>query len=399
MKQNIFHHEGGFRKRDLGLALKLCLCVSVVDWTCSVSKVLAAEPLMDTDVLLVSCAIVQGSLQNGGFNAAIQAEEKALKIVQDQNGPLHPTLVPLLNDLGTLERCMAQYPQAEQNYKWGLAIREKVLGPDDPGVAESLDYLAGLDLDLGWYAEAELDYQRALTIQERSFGKNSPEVASTLEPAGNLSLLMGQAAKARTTIERCTRIREKTWGPDDPKWIGTLELSARISEAQGDLASAENSLKRALVLRQKVSTLDSLEMADSLESLARFYHRQGRPEARTLYEGSAKIRDRLLGTDSYAIQTNLHSAALTDIALGRLKEAEALLDRVLKFRKGLYGPGHPKVAFGLEDLGDLYKMKGQDAKAVAYWKEAKGILGNLLDPDHPEILRIDKKLESLSKKQ
>src|SRR5438034_106546 len=128
---------------------------------------------MDTDILLVSRETANGAVQNGEFSQAALLEEKALKITQDQYGLIHPSLVPILNDLGTLQRIQAKYKEAEQNFKWALAIQEKEWGPDHPEVAQSLRHLAALDVDLGRYPEAQMLYQRGLKIQEKSLGKDS----------------------------------------------------------------------------------------------------------------------------------------------------------------------------------------------------------------------------------
>ena len=63
-----------------------------------------AEPLMDADILLMSRASASLLVQSGNFEKGAAAEEKALKITQDQYGPLHPSLAPILNDLATFQR-------------------------------------------------------------------------------------------------------------------------------------------------------------------------------------------------------------------------------------------------------------------------------------------------------
>ncbi len=91
------------------------------------------------------------------------------------------------------------------------------------------------------------------------------------------------------------------------------------------------------------------------------------------------------------MQPKLDKAALTDLALGRLKGSKLLFERVLKFRKELYGADHPQVALCLENMASLDLAEGQKGKALENLKQAKGILEKVLDEDHPSILRIQKR--------
>ncbi len=99
---------------------------------------------------------------------ALQEEEKALKIAEDRYGPVHPLLVPIFNDLASLHRYLAEYGKAEEETKWGLALREKNMGLGDLSVADSQDQLAALYNDLGRYPEAEILEKKALLIRQEN---------------------------------------------------------------------------------------------------------------------------------------------------------------------------------------------------------------------------------------
>src|SRR5580658_3639224 len=104
----------------------------------------AAEPLMDTGIFGVSRSVAVNQVKEGRFREALIAEEKALKIARDRYGPLHPLLVPILNDMASLHRYLGEYGKAEEELKWGLALRENTQGPGDLSVADSQEQLAAL---------------------------------------------------------------------------------------------------------------------------------------------------------------------------------------------------------------------------------------------------------------
>jgi hypothetical protein len=47
-------------------------------------------------------------------------------------------------------------------------------------------------------------------------------------------------------------------------------------------------------------------------------------------------------------------------------------------------------------LAAVDEANHQQAKALACLREAKGILEKIFDPDHPEILKVEKRLKQLS---
>ena len=83
---------------------------------------------MDTNLLLTTRSSVIGLLRDGLLERAVQMEQKALDLAEDQYGLLHPALVPIFDDLGTLYSYRAEYPESQAQYRWGLAIRERILG-------------------------------------------------------------------------------------------------------------------------------------------------------------------------------------------------------------------------------------------------------------------------------
>src|SRR5579872_1332120 len=140
-----------------------------------------AERMMDSvDTFSVARNAAYMRIKDGDFAGALSAEEKALRSAEDRFGKLHPSIVPVLNDVAVIHRYLGHYAQAETDFKWGLAIREKTLGPDDPLVAESLSHLAALYDDWGRWQEGEFFAQRALTIREEQPVKSPRDISQAL---------------------------------------------------------------------------------------------------------------------------------------------------------------------------------------------------------------------------
>lgn len=376
-------------------SLLAAIIVSLFSLTLGTAR--TAEPMLDTDLLSITRTAAAAGVQDGLFSKEAETEERALKITQDKYGPVHPALVPVLNDLATLQRHCAQYQQALANYKWGLAILEKVLGPDDPKVAESLDDLAGVETDMGHYSDAELDYIHATSIQEK-ISKNDPlSVVPSLLGRSQLYLMEDRDSDALPILNRLVDLQVKVLGDTDLRLVSSLELRAK-AETRTKPNDAESDLKWALSIRQKKLPTESPDITRSSVLLAAFCRIRGKTdEANRLYQQAAMDLSKFLSENDYRSVRTLHLAAQVDFALGQYKESFALLNRVLKIRTATYGPDHPLVALCLEDLASVQEREHQNSNAVANLKKAMVILKKTFDPTHPEVINIEKRLKDLSK--
>jgi len=104
----------------------------------------------------------------GNYEQAESLYRQALEIDKTTIGPLHPSYIVDLNNLGYLYSKLGDFAKAEPLYRQALQIRLKVLGPNHPDTATSLNNLAWLYRAMGNYAKAEPMYRRAL-LSSRGF--------------------------------------------------------------------------------------------------------------------------------------------------------------------------------------------------------------------------------------
>ena len=60
-------------------------------------------------------------------------------------------------------------------------------------------------------------------------------------------------------------------------------------------------------------------------------------------------------------------------------------EQSLKISEKFYGCKSPSVASVLMNLGNVWKMKGNKAKAISHYQEALAIKEEFLGPDHLEV--------------
>ena len=79
---------------------------------------------------------------------------------------------------------------------------------------------------------------------------------------------------------------------------------------------------------------------------------------------------------------------------GKIMEAVATAQEVVKVAEKTFGKNHAYYSASLENLALLYVAEGQNHKAAMLYEESYGIRENLLGKNHP---RLKKVLENLEK--
>jgi tetratricopeptide (TPR) repeat protein len=139
---------------------------------------------------------------------AIYAYESAIRLREQADGRLHPSLLADLEKLGALSNMQRAYDKAEAAFWRALRIRERVCGLEDPELLAVLDGLAYAQFGLKKYEESEAAYKRILGIWNGSAGPLHPMVAVTLDKmtvfyrAQNRELEAASAAKTALSIRR-----------------------------------------------------------------------------------------------------------------------------------------------------------------------------------------------------
>jgi tetratricopeptide (TPR) repeat protein len=359
----------------------------------------AAEPLMDTGIFGVSRSVAVNQVKEGRFREALIAEEKALKIARDRYGPLHPLLVPILNDMASLHRYLGEYGKAEEELKWGLALRENTQGPGDLSVADSQEQLPALYNDLGRFQEAEILAKKALSIREGNSASDPLALTCTLGLLGRIEINLHQNGQAQSFLEKALVAQGKNPHASAGFSIQLLTGLAESYRRDGLFPKAESSLQQSLALAQKSFPPDDTQVADAMENLADFYHSQNQEDkAKPLYESALKIDKPFVGTYAqYPALPFMKRLAKAYQGAGDLAPAETLWQSVLKTEKEVFGPNHPQVALDLMGLAGVEMALGKNSLAQADLEQSVGILDSLFTEGHPLLVQANSLLEKVSK--
>ena len=147
-------------------------------------------------------------LAQGRYKEVPPFAEKALRLVEEDFGPDHPTTADLLYAMALEYHQYGRYGEAEPLYERVLAISEKASARDYryPDVTETLLWLARVYHAQGKYTEAEPLYKRSLAIREKA---GHPDVAANLDDLALLYYAQGRFAEAAKMKARAIAIRAK----------------------------------------------------------------------------------------------------------------------------------------------------------------------------------------------
>jgi tetratricopeptide (TPR) repeat protein len=99
-----------------------------------------------------------------------------------------------------------------------------------------------------------------------------------------------------------------------------------------------------------------------------------------------ELREQAFGPDHPDVATALHILAARYHLVHRYAQADALYNRALTIRTESLGPGHASTVEVLEDLGDLWRDRGDATRA---WHAYELALSGTADPDRRKLKRVD----------
>lgn len=390
---------------------------------------LFAEQRLDSeDQLSVDRFTARERVKSGYIMDALKAEQDALQVQEYRDGPIHPSLALILDDLSTLDRYLARYAEAESRLKWALAIQEKAFGPNNNLVAQSQYQLASLYLDWGHWGEADFYENRVLLTLEynqshasilNTWLPNFIRFVKTLAPkqaprqqaqnqAENSSLplwqaysLMGQIQmglqsnkESLSYLQKSLEAEQKDPGRTPAGHINLLELMAENYLLLQQPSDAQSCLEEVLNTAKTSFKANSIEVADAMERLGVFYRSQKlEDKAKPLLSFARNIYRGCVGTYfGYSSIPYVQKLAKADESLGQFNEALDLLQKNIQSAREAFGANHPRVAVGLMDLANAEKALGQDAIAQKNFKQALKIAQSFYGEDFPLVLKIQKQI-------
>jgi CHAT domain-containing protein/Tfp pilus assembly protein PilF len=129
-----------------------------------------------------------------------------------------------------------------------------------------------------------------------------------------------------------------------------------------------------------------LEKAKALnQQVVKLYKQGGYAKAIPIAKNVQAILEKAFGPDHPHVATGLNNLALLYVSLGDYGQAEPLYKRALAIKEKSLGPHDPRVATSLNNLAELYRRLGDYAKAEPLYKRALAIREKALGSNNPDV--------------
>jgi tetratricopeptide (TPR) repeat protein len=225
--------------------------------------------------------------------------------------------------------------------------------------------------------------------QQQRENNRTPQSAEALHAQALRLMSRGKYALAAGLFRRAISVAEGC-ADSSPLYLAALWNDFGVlSKYAGQFEHSEKQYRRAGSLISRRDPRSAEFRATLFHNLAGLEHARGR-YARALYcaRRGLRLRKTLRATDPSAITADEAALAAILVDLGRLREAKALLRRVLRAYRSRFGGHHCETASALANLGALYARACRFQAAEPALRRSLHALENVLGRNHPRLANV-----------
>lgn len=271
----------------------------------------------------------------------------------------------LLHANGYLHFVLGNYKKAESLYKIALKIRENILDENDISLAISINSIASIDEKKGKYDKALEKYLKSLSIREKFFGYCHENVAIAYNNVGRMYSKLNMNDQASYYLNESLKIRKEIFGENHESTaraynvLGSFfqDIVLKIGykeESSETLNRAFELLMKSLNIRLKILSTNHPDIAISYNNIGVYY---------------SLIEDWNKAIDNF------------NLALDICQQAE----------------GDKSLDIGLLyfSIGTVCAKQENFEDAISFKEKALKIWSNILEKNHPYIIKVKSELSIL----
>lgn len=218
--------------------------------------------------------LARAQWQQENYDETIRLAKRALDIQESIVGSNHPSLLRVLDLLGTVSYYV-------DDWEGSAAYYERVVALPDITESNRLVVMGNYTITLealDRYEEAERTYLESIRLRESHYGADHPRVANSLANYGSLLIGLDRHAEAGPHVERALRINLDSRGRDSASVAYTTNLLAIVAREAGDLELALSHDEESVDIWHNVTGPGHSRYASALISLATTHEMLGNLE-------------------------------------------------------------------------------------------------------------------------
>jgi tetratricopeptide (TPR) repeat protein len=260
------------------------------------------------------------------------------------------------------------------------AYRRAVTIAEQPGAPErmlpaSLNELAAVFTELAQFRDAETQYRRALALLEKMDGKESASYNILLSNLATLYLVRGEPRRAEPMLRAALEKEARVLPPDDPHLACTRSALAELLLEHGKATEARRLLELAVDGYERHPGKHRVEMAIMLNNLGNALRLEKREsDALPTLERSVAIMEEEVGPDHPLMVRGRCNLAMGYVAVGRIEDADLAFRRALEIARMRLSAEHPAHTAVMLRYAEFLRKTGHKKEAKATEAEAKELL-------------------------
>ncbi len=237
----------------------------------------------------------------------------------------------------------------------------------------------------GQFEIARTHFRQAQDLLQKENSETQKQLGGLLCERGRAEQGLGNSdAAVRLFREGLTRI-ETDLGALHHDAISCMSSVAKLYFEQENYAAAASLQQRLVVVHEKQLNSDPLQTAESLHDLAlSLLARGSNRQAEALLKRAVSIRDAKLSAGDPARIASEQALATAYLNLEKLDLAEGILIHALDAQQATLGRENLETARSLERLGEVYRLRGKFDDAAKCHQQALTIRTRLLGAAHPD---------------
>ncbi len=321
-------------------------------------------------------------------NVSISASKKRGRRVKDPSKPIKEKVATIYINLGLAYDSKGEYDRVIEYFEKALEILRDVFGEMHPEMAIIYDHLGKAYASEGDYDSAIKYYKKMLEIELKASGGDSSQIAKGYDNLGKAYFFKGDYDKALEFYEKSLETKKKVLGELHPDTAVTYNNIGMVYQIVGDYNKAIEYHEKALEIVKDVLGEKHSSAATTYSNLGAIYYFKGKYGKAIEYLNKAlEIKKELLGEAHPDMATTYNNLGKVYQAIGDYDRAIDFYKKSLKIKKNAIGDKHSEIADIYNVIGEAYRSRGDYDKAIRYYRKALEIDLKVLEGDHPELAR------------
>ena len=313
--------------------------------------------------------------------------KESVAILREAFGDNHPQVVMGLSALGDAQGQQHNYPVAEKTLRDGLTIARTLNGREHPAVADVLWRLGGVLEAQRRFEEAEVMQREAMAIRIKLLGEQHPDVQLARADLARVLIDQQHYPEADSLLLVVLAARRAVLGDSSAAIAATLLQMGQSAEAQGDWGRAVAYYRESIPtwrsgkdIHGEIYTMGQLGW--SLSKLGKL------DEADSILNDVLARRRAAYGDQNWTVGDTYEKLAGNAIARGNFARSESLSVAGLEIRKAVYGPTSPQVADQLLNIAYVREKQNDTTGAIPSLRESLTLYQAVRPPTDFNVLLI-----------